>query len=54
MLYHFELQMAGVILLGAMAACGASLWLRRRRERAAEAGQAGGPDAAARPGGQSQ
>lgn len=33
MLYHFELQMAGVILLTAMAAGGISLWLRRRRER---------------------
>ena len=33
MLYHFELQMAGVILLTAMAAGGISLWLKRRRER---------------------
>lgn len=36
MLYHFELQMAGVVLLTAMAAGGVSLWLKRRRERAAE------------------
>ena len=33
MLYHFELQMAGVILLTAMAAGGISLWLKRRRDR---------------------
>ncbi len=33
MLYHFELQMAGVILLTAMAAGGISLWLKRRRIR---------------------
>ena len=33
MLYHFELQMAGVILLTAMAVGGVSLWLKRRRER---------------------
>ncbi|MGI9567940.1 MAG: hypothetical protein ACR2LL_13160 [Nitrosopumilus sp.] len=32
MLYHFELQMAGVILLTAMAAGGISLWLKRRKE----------------------
>ena len=31
MLYSFELQMAGVILLSAMAAGGISLWLKRRR-----------------------
>lgn len=37
-LYHFELQMAGVILLTAMAAGGISLWLKRRRE------QDSGPD----------
>lgn len=36
MLYHFELQMAGVVLLTAMAAGGVSLWLKRRRERAAD------------------
>lgn len=30
MLYSFELQMAGVILLGAMAVCGAYLWFKRR------------------------
>jgi len=29
--YSFELQMAGVILLTAMAAGGISLWLKRRR-----------------------
>ncbi len=33
MLYSFELQMAGVILLTAMAAGGISLWLKRRKER---------------------
>ena len=33
MLYSFELQMAGVILLTAMAIGGISLWLKRRRER---------------------
>ena len=33
MLYHFELQMAGVVLLTAMAAGAVSLWLKRRRER---------------------
>lgn len=31
MLYSFELQMAGIILLTAMAAGGISLWLKRRR-----------------------
>ena len=31
MLYHFELQMAGVILLTAMAAGGISLWIKRRK-----------------------
>lgn len=31
MLYHFELQMAGVILLTAMAVCGISVWIKRRR-----------------------
>ena len=31
MLYSFELQMAGVILLTAMGAGGISLWLKRRR-----------------------
>ena len=34
MLYHFELQMAGVILLTAMAVGGVYLWLKRRRELA--------------------
>ena len=33
MLYSFELQMAGVILLTAMAIGGISLWLKRRREQ---------------------
>lgn len=33
MLYSFELQMAGVILLTAMAIGGISLWIKRRRER---------------------
>ena len=31
MLYNFELQMAGVILLTAMAAGGISLWIKRRK-----------------------
>lgn len=31
MLYSFELQMAGIILLTAMTAGGVSLWLKRRR-----------------------
>lgn len=35
-LYHFELQMAGVVLFAAMAAGAVSLWLKRRRERAAD------------------
>lgn len=29
--YSFELQMAGVILLTAMAVCGVSLWIKRRK-----------------------
>jgi hypothetical protein len=33
MMYSLELQMAGVILLSAMAAGGISLWLKRRREQ---------------------
>jgi len=33
MLYYFELQMAGVILLTAMAICGISLWFKRRKAR---------------------
>ncbi len=33
MLYHFELQMAGVVLLTAMAVGGISLWLKRRKEK---------------------
>ena len=36
MFYHFELQMAGVILLTAMTAGGISLWLKRRKDRIAE------------------
>jgi hypothetical protein len=32
-LYFFELQIAGIILLTAMAAGGISLWLKRRKER---------------------
>ena len=31
MFYSFELQMAGVILLTAMAVCGVSLWNKRRK-----------------------
>ena len=31
MFYSFELQMAGVILLTAMAVCGVSLWIKRRK-----------------------
>ena len=33
MFYSLELQMAGVILLTAMAAGGISLWLKRRRDQ---------------------
>jgi len=33
MLYYFELQMAGVILLTTMAVGGISLWLKRRKAR---------------------
>lgn len=33
MFYSVELQMAGVILLTAMAAGGISLWLKRRRDQ---------------------
>ncbi len=33
MLYYFELQMLGVILLPAMAAVGIFLWLKRRKVR---------------------
>ena len=33
MFYHFELQMAGVILLTAMAVGGIALWLKRRKIR---------------------
>jgi hypothetical protein len=31
MFYHFELQMAGVILLTAMTVGGISLWIKRRK-----------------------
>jgi hypothetical protein len=31
-MYSLELQMAGVILLSAMAISGISLWLKKRRE----------------------
>ncbi|MDD9809261.1 MAG: hypothetical protein OXU86_07200 [Thaumarchaeota archaeon] len=34
MLYSFELVMLGVIVLGAMAACGCAVLWRRRREGA--------------------
>ena len=33
MFYHFELQMAGVILLTAMAVGGIAMWIRRRKLR---------------------
>lgn len=33
MLYYFELQLAGIILLSAMTIGGVSLWIKRRRER---------------------
>ncbi len=33
MLYHFELQMAGAILLTAMLIGGIYLWIKRRREQ---------------------
>ncbi len=33
MLYYFELQMAGVILLPVMTAGGIYLWLKRRKMR---------------------
>ena len=33
MLYHFELQMAGIILFTAMTVGGISLWLKRRKRR---------------------
>ena len=36
-LYSVELMILGVIVLGAMCVCGATLWWRRRRE-AAEGG----------------
>lgn len=33
MFYHFELQLAGIILLTAMAIGGVSLWLKRRHDQ---------------------
>lgn len=33
MFYAFELQLAGIILLTAMAAGGISLWFKRRRDK---------------------
>ena len=33
MFYEFELQLAGIILLTAMAVGGISLWLKRRRDK---------------------
>ena len=33
MFYYFELQLAGIILLTAMAIGGVSLWLKRRKVR---------------------
>ncbi len=36
MLYYFELQLAGVILLSAMAIAGFSLWYKRRKARLEE------------------
>ena len=38
MLYHFELQMTGVILFSAMLAGGIVMWYRRRREAALQEG----------------
>lgn len=37
LLYHFELQMAGVILFSAMIAGGILMWYRRRRQSAEDA-----------------
>ncbi|MDX1595789.1 MAG: hypothetical protein R3327_02500 [Nitrosopumilaceae archaeon] len=36
MFYHFEIQLAGVILLSAMAIGGISLWYKRRKTRLEE------------------
>ncbi len=36
MFYHFELQLAGIILLTAMAVGGISLWLKRRHDQLKE------------------
>ena len=33
MLYYFELQMVGALLLPVMAALGISLWIKRRKAR---------------------
>ncbi len=33
MFYAFEIQLAGIILLTAMAAGGISMWLKRRRDK---------------------
>ena len=33
MFYHFELQMAGIILLTAMTVGGIAMWIRRRKLR---------------------
>lgn len=38
MLYHFELQMAGAILLTAMLVGGVYLWIKRRRAGRLEEG----------------
>ena len=37
LLYHFELQMAGVILFSAMIAGGILMWYRRRKQSAEDA-----------------
>ena len=39
MFYSVELQMAGVILLTAMAVCGVSLWIKRRKLEKESVGQ---------------
>ena len=39
MFYSFELQMAGIILLTAMAVCGVSLWIKRRKLEKESVGQ---------------
>ncbi|RNJ75256.1 MAG: hypothetical protein EB829_03275 [Nitrosopumilus sp. H8] len=40
MLYHFELQLAGIILLTAMAAGAVSLWLKKRKELESDSAKA--------------